>query len=378
MSAEVRAARLSEYPLVRDLIAASFTASGTQDEADIWDYLVENDSALRPEGVRLAVVDGRPVACTIALPRRVRGRTGWLPGAVITLVCCHPDFRLQGHGGSTVRDAMAWVTAQGGAVSILYGVPRFYPRFGFAPVLPRLETTLPAEAVSDRAGRLDAFDALVPLDPTPGGLATVGRLFDETLARYPLAVAREQQLWQWRFRNARPRGILVLRGGDGYAVATPETKSETLIVYEAAADGVAAARHLLSGLAGEARGAGLARIRLLEPAGHLMTRIALACGAEQVYRPAASGMAFVNSWPLVLPDGYGTAPEGLLHGGRLVLRCPHAAKVQLALGYRSIDELLLVPECEIADDTPGGGGAERLHRDFPRLSPRWHEAPYWW
>jgi len=105
-----------------------------------------------------------------------------------------------------------------------------------------------------------------------------------------------------------------------------------------------------------------------------MTRLALMCNAEQSYRSATSGMAFINSWEQVLPDGYGASPEGLLRAGRLVLRCPHAAKVQLALGYRSIDQLLLLPECELTD----GGGLERLRRDFPRLSPRWHEAPYWW
>jgi len=147
MATEVRCARADEYPLVRELIRVSFK----DDEAELWDYLVENDPSLRPEGVSLCVADGRPVACTVALPRKVRGPQGWLPGAIITLVCTHPDFRLRGHGASTVRDAVAWVTEQGGVLSFLYGVRAYYPRFGFVPVLPRLETVIPAAAVSAAA-----------------------------------------------------------------------------------------------------------------------------------------------------------------------------------------------------------------------------------
>lgn len=378
---QVRGARAGELALVRSLIQAAFS----EDEADLWDCLVSNDQAFHPEGVRVAVVDDRPVACALALPRKVRGRWGWLPGAVITLVCTHPDHRLRGYGAATVRDALAWVTDRGGAISILYGVPTFYPRFGFVPVLPRLETSIAVGAVPDWGGRT------APL--TQADIPAVVGLYSEHLAGYPLAVARDAQPWQWRFREVHRdgRAVLVSDQREGYAVVVPDRDHETLNVTEAAAGGRHAACRLLSGLAGEARARGLRKLRLLEPPCHLMTRLALVCGAEQTHKPAAAGMAFVNSWPQVLPPQYGASTDGLCHRGRLILRCTHTALVQLALGYRTVDDLLLIPDCGpadrdvavVADGTQSGAGAESeavtemVRRDFPPRWPRWHLAPYW-
>jgi hypothetical protein len=64
----------------------------------------------------------------------------------------------------------------------------------------------------------------------------------------------------------------------------------------------------------------------------------------------------------------------LRHNGQPLLRGTHAAIVQLALGYRTADDLLLLPDCGLVDTA---GALDMLRRDFPLRSPRWHLAPYW-
>lgn len=73
MKITVRPAQFSEYPALRDIMARAFKS---EDEPRLWDHLVSNDPNLKPEGVRVAVADGRPVACTVVLPRQIRVRQG--------------------------------------------------------------------------------------------------------------------------------------------------------------------------------------------------------------------------------------------------------------------------------------------------------------
>jgi hypothetical protein len=61
-------------------------------------------------------------------------------------LCC-PEGCGCRYGGATVRDALAYMAAQGLAVGLLYGHPEYYPRLGFAPVLPAQLTTLAVGAI---------------------------------------------------------------------------------------------------------------------------------------------------------------------------------------------------------------------------------------
>lgn len=68
---------MEDHPAIRDIIARAFD---TEDEANLWDYLEAHDPAFRPEGIRLATVNGRPVACTVVLKRQIWTRRGWVAG----------------------------------------------------------------------------------------------------------------------------------------------------------------------------------------------------------------------------------------------------------------------------------------------------------
>lgn len=357
----VRAATVEDYPRIRELMALAFP---TEDEALLWDHLVANDAALKPEGVRLALAGGRPVACTVVLPRMVRARRGFVPGAIVTLVACDPAFQNQGYGGMAVRDALAYMKEQGLALGVLFGHPGYYPRFGFVPVLGHPSTTVTVERVTGEAELRAATEA---------DLSVLAGLFEQNLAVYPGVVGRPAEPWLWRPRHPEKASLLALPGGEGYALVSAPDSRDFLFVHEGAADDVEDARRLLAGLAAEARRRGRAKVRLGLAPDQLLARLALSVGAEQAYRPAGPGMAVVTNWEELLPAGYRVTGQGLAYEGRLLLEGDRTALTRLALGYRSVDDLLLGPGCRAAE----GQAVPMLRRDFPATFPTWFLAPFW-
>jgi len=355
-----RPATPADYPTIRTLLEAAFK----DDESALWEHLVAHDRALTAESVRLALTpEGRVAACTVVLPRTVQGPQGPVAGAVITLVACQPDLQNQGYGGATVRDALAYMAAQGLAVGVLYGHPPYYPHFGFAPVLAAVRTHLAV---------VGAGPVAPPLAPaTEGDLPLVGELYAQQLRRYPCAVGRGPEPWLWQPRNPGRATLLRLAGEAAYAFVAENREQELLFVHEAAADGARATGLLLDALVAEAHQRGLKEVRLATPRSHPLSRLAQLRGAEQRLHPARAGMAAVVDWSPLLPPGYGVVAEGLALGGQLVLRVARLPLTQLVLGYRTVDDLLLSGEAALLGD------AAVLRRAFPAREPHWFLAPHW-
>ncbi len=373
---QTRGARLEDYPTVRDIIAQAFDSN---DEADLWDYLVAHDPALRPEGVRLAtavVAGDRPVACTVVLPRRIRARREWVDGAVITLVACHPEFQNRGFGSASVRDAIRYLYAKGLALGILYGHPNYYPRHGFVPVLPRMRTTLRvAGAAAGVAGAGRAGALFRPAQD--GDYGALLALYDSQLTTYPCAVARSADPWLWKPRNGDQTAVLVAPDRQAYALVTVPPAGDTLYVAEGAAAGRDAVRRLLDGLLQEATACGKTEVVLSLPPNHPLAEEAAMRGAGQTVQAATAGMAVVANWGPLLPPRYEVGPDGLHLDGVPVLKAGHAAMVQLALGYVGADQLLSSPDDHSCPSIARPTEMTRLRQDFPPAFPKWSLAPFW-
>lgn len=392
MAVEYRGARAAELPAVREVIAATW--DDPEDEPALWDFLLESDASLTPENVRVAVVDGKVVAATTLLRRRVRGPWGWVEGAEMTLVACHPDHRGQGYGGGTVRDALGHLAATGGSLCVFYGEPAFYPRFGCVPVFPTLRTQLPAAAATDSAARLRLAE--------PHDMPRIVQLYDEQVSAYPGAVARSGGSWVWRVRNPATHALLVSVGGDslfgdpgateGYALVAFGGEADRLLVREAAATSPAAARNLLAGLRAEAAGRRRAEVHLHLPPDNLLVRMALLAGAQQHYWPAQTGFVAVTDWQALLPPGYRVSedrgpvgpvsgPAALFYRGQLLLEADRQILTQLVMSYRGIDDLLLLMEERSTELARFAHSVEevvleRIRDDFPPGFPKYSEGPY--
>lgn len=355
---ETRAAQPSDFPILRHIFCQAWQR-GAQDEAPMWDHISTADPSFRPEYVRVALHQGEPVACTVLVPRQVRGRLGYVPGAIVTLVACRPDLQRQGYGSAAVKDALRYMTEHGMAVGVLYGEEHYYPRFGFAPVLPRYETVVlhgtPGENLTEAT--LDDLPRLTELYAAQCGTS-------------PCTVARTPDPWIWQVRNPECYRLVVLPDRSAYAFIAFGPNSKQLEVREAGAPDATTARRLLAALWREAADRGREQLRLEMAPDHLLVQVAAATSlVQQKQHSARWGMAAVTDFAPLLPEGYGVTDEGLTYQGDLVLEAPRAELVQLVLGYRSARDLGLAGRT--------GRNWQRLNQDFPRAYPRWSEAPYW-
>lgn len=362
MTTVVRGATTDEYPDVRTILESAFHSD---DEARLWDYLVEHDPSLRPEGVRLAVVDGRPVACTVVLPRDIRGRVGWVAGAIVTLVACLPAMQGRGHGGRTVRDALTHMEEQGWALGILYGHPTYYPRFGFVPTMPSCHTVVPASAAQASGDTLS--------DVRDGELSMLAELYAASLGEYPCAVARDAAPWLWRARNSERGHLLALSGRRAYSFVSEDRDAGDLVIHEAAADESDVVA-LLAALLSHAERSALVRVRLVMPPRHPLVALAVERGAAQRISPPSAGMAAIVDPDALLPPGYWLDDDDLLHGVRRIGRIDRQSLAPYILGARGLDEN---PSAWPIDDLSAEVDRDRLAADWPASFPHWSLEPFW-
>lgn len=387
----VRGATPQDYPAVARIIGRAFV----EDEIDLWYYIEKHDSTIAPAGVRVATVDGQVIACTVVVPRLLTTRAGPRPGALITLVACDPEWQRQGFGGLTVRSALEYCREQGLAVAVLYGHRSYYPRFGFAPVLPRLNTQMTiAEAweavrqasAGPKRGGVDVQPELLPMSEED--IPAVAALYHAGLAKYPLGVQRPLDGWFWRYRKDHRRLVGVLRSPAGqvqaYARLEPDNRDPAVGTCPEAA--VAAPEHavpLLAALANAAAANGFELLRLVLPPQEQLVQAAVVLGAEQDYRAASAGMAAVVDWKPILPEGFNISEVAagqtsgrlaLMRGKRQLLTARRELLIQLALGYRGFADLALLPECGVHGSSRDRRAAQAA---FERLYPRWTLAPYW-
>lgn len=133
----IRPERPTDGPERDALTAAAFAGHPHSDgsEVALLHRLAEDgDLALSlvatdDDGALLGHLALSPVTISDGTPAKVG--TGWYglgPMAV------RPDAQHRGIGAALVREALAWIAAQGAGGCVLLGDPAFYGRLGFAPI----------------------------------------------------------------------------------------------------------------------------------------------------------------------------------------------------------------------------------------------------
>lgn len=166
---------------------------------------------------RVGEIDGELVTHCGIWREELRTGTGSLRVAGVGAVATAAHYRRQGHMAATAHAAMAAVAAADYDAALLFGIDRFYERFGFGPAWPRtdwqIETgELPQWAAP--AGLALGDPAESPADArrvnrTLAGLA--GTAVRPTFRRYRFGPVER---WRWG-PPARPRGhvVTVVRSG---------------------------------------------------------------------------------------------------------------------------------------------------------------------
>ena len=123
----------------------------------------------------------------------------------------HADHRFKGYSRRVMVNSLRWMRREGFDVSMLFGIPGFYPKFGFAPVMP-----IPTMTVSLKDAELARRGRLKFVEFTDDRLRDVLSLYHATHAGRTGIIHRDHRTWV-PFRRNKSWGLRtrVLVGVDG-------------------------------------------------------------------------------------------------------------------------------------------------------------------
>jgi len=100
------------------------------------------------------------------------------------------QHRMKGHARHLLQDTVRYMTEEGFDVSVLFGIPDFYNKFGFIPCLPDHRISV-ATRDAERAGRRAGKYTTSPMSRRDCGF--VVRLYNEDNRHRPAALVREKE-----------------------------------------------------------------------------------------------------------------------------------------------------------------------------------------
>jgi GNAT superfamily N-acetyltransferase len=154
-----------------------------------WRQYVEEYPGFQPGQLRGAFRGRDYLGGYLLYDRRLRLGPARLRSCCIGAVLTHPEQRRQGVATALMQDAVAYAVQQGYDLLLLNGIPNFYQRFGFSPVLDIAWVTLNrqeilAEPPTDYQVRLATVaDAPVMLDLYERHFGLYTGSFDRSLAQ---------------------------------------------------------------------------------------------------------------------------------------------------------------------------------------------------
>jgi len=229
----------------------------------------------RPELSRILEVDGRIVSSVLVVDRHFRIGASTLRLAGIGDVATHPDERKHGYCATLFQDVLRFMEEDGFHISLLFGIPNFYHRFGYAVALCSPSVAIPT-------GHLAELNAAMPARPMrDDDLPALSALLEaDTLSR-GCGLVRDDAYWRY-YEDLRNRVTVLDDDGRPAAYFAARDEKTELVLDEAVVDGSEqACRSLLAYAGKRAKNAGKERVTLwaITP-DHPIGRLAAMCGAE--------------------------------------------------------------------------------------------------
>jgi GNAT superfamily N-acetyltransferase len=311
-----RWAKWEDLEELLDLIATGFAIwpDGRADEVRgrehrlLFSYLYSRPD-WRPDRVAVGEVDRRLAAAVGFFPQQLHCGAALLPVWAVSPVVVHPDRQRNGYGGDCLHQALAWLGARGIPAVFLWGIPAFYPQFGFVPLLPRYKTKLARDRFHKPArlspGRLrfvqtadlEALSALYHrgddrlwLQPQRTGQWWADRMAEMNLELAELKEVpfpKQANFRVWENCNGEPAGYLYYSDPAGL---------NPLTVTEAAALNPEEAAAMLSAFMEQCVAPGTTVVIRGTPQ-HYLNWAAYRCGGTHLNPAPLAGMVKVLDWP---------------------------------------------------------------------------------
>jgi predicted N-acetyltransferase YhbS len=189
----------------------------------LFSYLF-NHTPANIEQVYLAEEQGFLVAAVGLIPQQLYFEGIKIPVRAISPVVTHPRYRGQGVAGKCLRETLEDLQKQGISAVFLWGLPDYYPRFGFVPLLPRYKTKLTLTQIREQKlgarARINGNLRIFKSDD----LELISDLYNRGNQRFWLQPEREFSWWRHRVSE------MDMELGDIKEVPFP--KKENFVVWE--------------------------------------------------------------------------------------------------------------------------------------------------
>ncbi len=367
------------------------------------DYQTQ-DPYFRPEHSRLVKVDGRIVSHVSIIEKRMRIGRGLVKVAGIGDVFTHPEHRGQSYSRLLMEDALKYMREHDYPLSMLYGIPDYYHKFGYIEAMGTYSAFLQVK-------HLEGLEVKRVLRPgEEKDVPRLNALYNEAYGHKTGAMQRLEAHW---YKVLGPRSVTVIQDdlGEiaGYAV-TPPKRSGELYLSEAVVEDPDEARSLLGHFGRQAREGYQSELELRMAPDHPLVQYAQMLGGRFVTRlySEGEGQAMLRTVHLLrvleeirdeleqrlAASAFQKATTGVnlvtdeageasleLEGGRIrlspqanarrpTLEIPQNLLTRTLLGYWTVDQLRMRhPRLAISPEV-----AELLRVLFPRQFPLTCEA----
>jgi len=257
---------------------------------------VDSDMVVQRHGRRyklILMLDGQPVSsANIGICEPNFGGV-FLRVATVGGVGTPMDHRFKGYSRRVMINSLRWMRQSGFDMTLLFGIRAFYPKYGYAPVIPYVRFSLDAEA----AGRFSPA-GLRTIPFTMKHLSACLRLYRRTNARRTGTIRRDVRTWRPFRRGLRWGGKVVCKvivdGRDrpvGYFAYTDHPERWQII--EAGFSGPKVFPALLAAAGRLARRRGDDRVKFALSEDSELMAFCKPLGIEKTvhYRPDGGGMA---------------------------------------------------------------------------------------
>lgn len=211
------------------------------------------------------------------------GGFGWVTTA--------PEHRKKGVGSALMRDTMRYLREQGCHVSMLFGIPNFYHRFGFATTLSEYATLVRVPAVEGAANPAYRMRA-----GKPGDIRAMQRIHNANDAEAACSIVRSSAHMTNQWERWKDLRVITDKQGTLIAYFTARVTAGELVIDESGVASRDAARAVLHACGALARESCVPCIRLHMPPPHPLSRYLLEYQSVHEMRVDRNGsgmMAFV-------------------------------------------------------------------------------------
>ncbi len=226
---------------------------------------------LPPEHTRIAVLDGEIAGALRLTTETMRVGEARLKVGGLGWVATSPRHRHRGVCTQLLHGTLKYMYEHRYHVSMLFGIPNFYHRFGYATTLANYTITLDAgEAASSLSGAFKIRKV------KPGDIAAIQKIHDAADSMVACSLLRSSAHLKSKWERLKSADVLTSQQGKVLAYVLAKADDGALLVHEAGADDPAAALDAIAHCARLAHEKYAPRIRFAippeHPFAHLLTR----------------------------------------------------------------------------------------------------------